>query len=219
MTIDVKVLAAVFSASINLILIIFVSLRNRRHILYRSFVLLCFCLLMWNLRVIVSRNFPVSIAHPVYAALIIQIFYTAVTAYLYVLPVAALQFTAVFIGLDSRTIRKIISNMYFAAFGLSIVYALDIFSATTYNYILWIFTLPVFSASLLLIGRSYSLSARPLERRRFGLLFIAGTIGITGAIAEDILTSAGVHAGGLGNVSNVAYSLIVATCPVFIATL
>lgn len=212
MTIDVKVLAAVFSASINLILIIFVSLRNRRHILYRSFVLLCFCLLMWNLRVIVSRNFPVSIAHPVYAALIIQIFYTAVTACLYVLPVAALQFTAVFIGLDSRAIRNIISYMYFAAFGLSIVYALDIFSAATYNYILWIFTLPVFSASLLLIGRSYSLSARPLERRRFGLLLIAGAIGITGAIAEDILTTAGVHAGGLGNVSNVAYSLIVATC-------
>jgi hypothetical protein len=212
MQIDVKVLAAALSAAINLILITFVSLRNRHHIVYRSFVLICFCLLMWNLRVIVSHNFPLSDANPIYAVIITHIFYTAVTACLYVLPVAALQFTAVFIGLDSKRVHNIIRTTYLAAFGLSFTYALDIFPATTYNYLLWIFTLPLFTFSFLLIGRAYIQSQRPLERTRLGLLLVAGSVAVTGAIAEDILTSNGVNIEGVGNIANAAYSLIVAVC-------
>ncbi|MDH4209946.1 MAG: ATP-binding protein [candidate division WOR-3 bacterium] len=212
MELDVKVLAAILSAVINLILIIFVSLHNRRHILYRSFLLICFCLFVWNIRVIVSRNFQVSDANPIYAILIMHIFYMSATACLYVLPVATLQFTAAFIGLESKYIFNAVRITYLTAFCLSIIYALEILSATAYDYILWMFTLPLFVASFLLIGRAYLRSQRPLERTRLAILLTAGSIGVTGAIAEDIMTASGVNVGGLGNIANAAYSLLVATC-------
>jgi two-component system sensor histidine kinase HydH len=212
MEFDVKVLAAILSAAINLILIIFVSLRNRRHTLYRSFLLICFCLFVWNLRVIVSRNFQVNDANPIYGMLITHIFYMSATVCLYVLPVATLQFTAAFIGLGSKYIYSAVRITYLAAFCLSIIYALEMLSATAYDYILWIFTLPLFVVSFLLIGRAYFRSQRPLERTRLALLLTAGSIGVTGAIAEDIMTTSGVNVGGLGNIANAAYSLLVATC-------
>ncbi len=212
MEFNIKVLAAVLSASINLILIIFVSLRNRRHILYRSFLLICFCLFVWNLRVIVSRNFQISDANPIYAILIVHIFYMSATACLYVLPVATLQFTATFIGLESKYIFNAVRVAYLTALCLSIVWALEILSTKTYDHILWIFTLPLFIASLVLIGRAYLRTHRPLERTRLAILLTAGSIGVTGAIAEDIMTTSGVNVGGLGNIANAAYSLLVATC-------
>lgn len=167
---------------------------------------------MWNLRVIVSRNFQVNDANPIYAIIIMHIFYPSVTACLYILPVAALQFTTAFLELNSKYILSIVKLAYTVAFFLAIVYALEILSPGTYAYILWIFTLPLFVASLLLIGRAFFRSQRPLERIRLGILLVAGSIGVAGAIAEDILTTSGINLGGLGNISNATYSLLVATC-------
>ncbi len=54
MEVSVKVITAALAATVNLILIVLVTLRSRGNIVYRSFVLINFCLLFWNLRIIIS---------------------------------------------------------------------------------------------------------------------------------------------------------------------
>ena len=212
MELNVKVLAAAFAASINLILIIFVSLRNRGHIVYRSFILVSFCLLFWNLRVIISGSSEPTGTDSFYAILITQIFYPMVTACLYILPVAALQFTISIIALDSKLVQNVVRAAYVSAFIMSVIFASSIFSTWLYDRLLWLFILPIFVLSLFLIGRAFVRSRRPLERMRFGLLFAGGTIGVTGAISEDILIASGVNVGGLNSIANATYSFIVAIC-------
>ncbi|MGB7055688.1 MAG: ATP-binding protein [bacterium] len=212
MDFNVKVLAAALAASLNLILIVFVSLRKRRHIVYRSFLLISFCLLLWNLRVILSSLIAPGNTDSFLSILITQLFYPVVTACLYILPVATLQFTVSFIGLKAKALQTIVQTTYVLAFFLSIIYASHLLSSRTYDHLLWLFILPLFVMSLLLLGRAYFRARRPLERTRFGLLLVGGTVGVLGAITEDILNASAVNAGGLGNIANATYSLLVAIC-------
>jgi signal transduction histidine kinase len=212
MEFNVKLLAAALAVSLNLILIVFISLRNRYHIVYRAFVLISFCLLFWNLRVIISNLLPPTHTDSLSSILITQIFYPMVTACLYILPVATLQFTSSFIRIDSKIVQYVVRTAFAVAFILSLLYASQILSNETYSYILWSFTLPLYIVSIFLIGRAYFRAQRPLERTRLGLLLVAGAVGVTGAITEDILTTSGVNAGGLGNIANASYSLLVAIC-------
>lgn len=212
MAFSVKVLAAAVAAAINLVLLVLVSLRSRRHVLFRSFILMTFCLLCWNLRIIISTLSDPTGMQSVYALFITQIFYPAVSACLYILPVAALQFTASIIGLDSAPMRRLVKGAYVVALAMSMLHAADVFSPWLYARLLWLFILPLFALSLFLLGRAFVHSRRPLDRTRFGLLFIAGTIAVTGAVAEDIMISSGINAGGLSSTMNAAYSFIVAAC-------
>ncbi len=212
MDINVKILAAILAAMLNLILIVFVSLRNRRHIVYRSFLLISFCLLMWNLRVIISGLVQLDNINSLYAVLVTQVFYPMVSVCLYILPVAVLQFTVSFIGFESKLSQYLVRAAYIVAFVLSFLYVSEFFSNWANDRIFWSFFLPIFLVSLILVAQAYFRSQRPLERARFSLLIIAGTIGVTGAITEDILIASGINAGGLGNIANATYSLLVAVC-------
>ncbi|MBE0432825.1 hypothetical protein IBX73_05080 [candidate division WOR-3 bacterium] len=212
MELNVKILAAALAATINLILVVLVSLRNRRHIVFRSFILVSFCLLFWNLRVIISGLSEPAGMDSIYAIVITQIFYPMVTACLYILPVATLQFTVSIVALDSRLMSSIVKTAYVAALVMSLIFASGVFSSWLYDRLLWLFILPLFTLSLFLLGRAFVRSRRPLEKTRFGLLFVGGTVGVTGAITEDILIATGVNIGGLGNIANAVYSIIVATC-------
>lgn len=212
MVITVKIVAAILAAILNLSLIIFVSTRYRRHIAYRSFLLICFCLLMWNLRVIISGLVQLESSNSLYALLVTQVFYPMVSACLYILPVAALQFTISFIGFESRLSEYLLRTAYVISLILSFLYVSEIFSNWTNDRIFWSFFLPIFFISAALVGQAYFRSRRPLERARFSLLVIAGTIGVAGAITEDILVASGVKAGGLGNIANATYSLLIAIC-------
>jgi signal transduction histidine kinase len=212
MTISVKILAAILAAALNLILIVFVSIRNRRHIVYRSFLLISFCLLMWNLRVIISGLVHLDNTGSFYAMLVTQVFYPMVSACLYLLPVAALQFTVSFIGFESKLSRYLMGIAYAMAFFLSFLYVSELIPNWTNDRIFWAFFLPTFLVSLVLFAQAYLRSRRPLERARLSLLIIAGTIGVTGAITEDVLVASGINAGGLGNIANATYSLLVAIC-------
>lgn len=212
MELNVKILAASLAAAINLILIVLVSLRSRRHIVFRSFILVSFCLLFWNLRVIISGLSEPAGMDSIYALVITQIFYPMVTACLYILPVATLQFTMSIAALDSKLLHSTVKASYVAALAMSLIFASGVFSSWLYDRLLWLFILPLFTLSLFLLGRTFVRSRRPLERTRFGLLFVGGTVGVTGAITEDILISSGVNIGGLSSTTIAVYSFIVATC-------
>jgi two-component system sensor histidine kinase HydH len=212
MVVNVKLLAAAVAAVLNLILIVFVSLRSRRHIVYRSFLLISFCLLMWNLRVIISGLVQLDNNDSFYAVLVTQVFYPMVSVCLYILPVAALQFTLSFIKAESRLSEYLVKIAYILAFLLSFLYVSELIPNWHNDRIFWAFFLPVFLTSLVFAGRAYLQSRRPLERTRLGLLLVAGTIGVAGAIAEDILVASGFNAKGLGNIANATYSFLVALC-------
>ena len=207
---NIKILFAAFAAALNLGLIIFVSFRNRRHTVYKTFVLMSFCLLMWNLRVIVSSLIETKNISAIYFNIINQIYYPLVTACLYLLPVLALHFTISFIEIRSGKMKYFIRICYILAVLLSLIYIMNIFSSRTYDYMLELFVLPLFIISLIFIGRAYFRSTRPLEQGRLGLLFIGGTVGVTGAFAEDIFSALGINMFGIGNVATAFYSSLVA---------
>jgi signal transduction histidine kinase len=209
---NVKILAASIAAVVNLTLIVLISLRNRKHVVYRSFIMVSACLLFWNLRVIISGLSDPGNTSSLYGLAITHIFYPMVTGCLYILPVAALQFTTSIIASDSTIMRRVVKTAYVAALAMSLVFASGILSSWLYDRLLWLFILPLFSLSLFLLSRAFVRSRRPLERTRFGLLIVAGAIGVAGAISEDILISSGMNAGGLGSIANATYSLIVAAC-------
>jgi len=206
----VKLTFASIAATLNLGLIIFISLRNRRHIVYQTFLLTCFCLLLWNLRVVISSLIAQQATHPFYFQALNQFFYPAVTVGLYFLPVAALHFTISFVSLRSKTSRYLLRASYFAAALLSIAYLFRLAPLSFEGYILDIYMMPIFSASLFIMGRAYLKATRPLERTRRGLLFIAGSVGVFGAFVEDIMPALGYTAFGIGNAANAFYSLVVA---------
>ncbi len=207
---NVKLLFASIAATVNLGLIIFISLRNRRHIVYLTFLLTCFCLLLWNLRVVISSLIAQQTTHPFYFQALNRFFYPAVTVGLYFLPVAALHFTISFVSLRSKTSGYLLRASYFAAAVLSIAYLFRLAPLSFEGYILDIYMMPIFFASLFIMGRAYQRATRSLERTRRGLLFIAGSVGVIGAFVEDIMPALGYTAFGIGNASNAFYSLVVA---------
>ncbi|TET61921.1 MAG: hypothetical protein E3J47_04400 [Candidatus Stahlbacteria bacterium] len=207
---NIKILFAAFAVALNLGLIIFVSFRNRRHTVYKTFILMSFCLLMWNLRVVVSSLIETKNISTIYFNIINQIYYPLVTACLYLLPVLALHFTISFIEIRSGKMKYFIRICYILAVLLSLIYIMNIFSSRTYDYMLEFFVLPLFIISLIFIGRAYFRSTRPLEQGRLGLLFIGGTVGVTGAFAEDIFSALGINTFGIGNVATAFYSSLVA---------
>jgi signal transduction histidine kinase len=207
---NIKILFAAFAVALNLGLIIFVSFRNRRHTVYKTFILMSFCLLMWNLRVVVSSLIETKNISAIYFNIINQIYYPLVTACLYLLPVLALHFTISFIEIRSGKMKYFIKICYILAVLLSLIYIMNIFSSRTYDYMLEFFVLPLFIISLIFIGRAYFRSTRPLEQGRLGLLFIGGTVGVTGAFAEDIFSASGINTFGIGNVATAFYSSLVA---------
>jgi signal transduction histidine kinase len=206
----VKLVFASIAATLNLGLIIFISLRSRRHIVYQTFLLTCFCLLLWNLRVVISTLIAQQATHPFYFQALTRFFYPTVTVALYFLPVAALHFTISFVSLRSKPSRYLLRASYFTAALLSIVYLFRFTPFSFEGYILDIFMMPIFIASLFIMGRAYLRASRPLERVRRGLLFIAGSVGVLGAFIEDIMPALGYTALGIGNASNAFYSLVVA---------
>lgn len=206
----VKIVFASIAATLNLGLIIFISLRNRRHIVYQTFLLTCFCLLLWNLRVVISSLIAQQATHPFYFQALTQFFYPAVTVGLYFLPVASLHFTISFVSLRSKISRYLLLASYFAAALLSIAYLFRLAPLSFEGYVLDIYMMPIFSASLFIMGRAYLKATRSLERTRRGLLFIAGSVGVFGAFVEDIMPALGYTAFGIGNASNAFYSLVVA---------
>lgn len=212
MGVNIKILSAACAAVINLGLIIFISLRNRHHTVYKTFILISFCLLMWNLRVVIANLVDMDTVSTVYYHLINRIFFPAVAACLYMLPVFALHFAISFLGIKSKAMHFFLRICYFVAFLLIGLYISNILPSKMYGYLLETFMLPLFIISLFLIGRAHSQSQRPLERARINLLFIGGVTGVAGAFAEDVLTASGIHAFGIGNVANVFYSLLVAVC-------
>ncbi|MBA7657447.1 Adaptive-response sensory-kinase SasA [subsurface metagenome] len=207
---NIKILFAAFAVALNLGLIIFVSFRNRRHTVYKTFILMSFCLLMWNLRVVVSSLIETKNISTIYFNILNQIYYPLVTACLYLLPVLALHFTISFIEIRSGKMKYFIRICYILAVLLSLIYIMNIFSSRTYDYMLEFFVLPLFIISLIFIGRAYFRSTRPLEQGRLGLLFIGGTVGVTGAFAEDIFSALGINTFGIGNVATAFYSSLVA---------
>jgi signal transduction histidine kinase len=212
MILNVKILAASMAAVLNLVLIVFVSLRNRRHIVYRSFLLISFCLLMWNLRVIISGLAQLHSNDSFYAVLITQIFYPMVSVCLYILPAAVLQFTVSFIESESKFLEYLVKAAFLMAFVLSFLYVSELISNWSNDPIFWSFFMPIFLISVAIVARTYQRSTRPLARTRLLLLLIAGTIGVAGAIAEDILVASNIGGKGLGNIANATYSLLVAIC-------
>ncbi len=207
---NIKTLFAAFAAALNLGLIIFVSFRNRRHTVYKTFILMSFCLLMWNLRVVVSSLIETKNIGTIYFTIINQIYNPLVTACLYLLPVLALHFTISFIEIRSGKMKYFIRICYILTVLLSLIYIMNIFSSRIYDYMLEFFVLPLFIISLIFIGRAYFRSTRPLEQGRLGLLFIGGTVGVTGAFAEDIFSALGINTFGIGNVATAFYSSLVA---------
>lgn len=207
---NVKILFAVLAASINFGLILFVSFRNRQHTVYKTFILMSFCLLMWNLRVIISNLAVIENTETIYFNIINRIFFPAVTVCLYLLPVSALHFSISFIGIRQKIMGYIVRACYVLAALLSLIYILNIFSSQMYDYILEFFVLPLFIAALFLIGRAYVLASEPLERARLNLLFVGGSVGVVCAIMEDFSPALGINAFGIGNAGNAFYSLLVA---------
>lgn len=207
---NIKILFAAFAGVLNLGLIIFISLRNRHHTVYRTFILISFCLLMWNLRVVITNLIGVHDTSTIYFQFVERLFFPAVSACLYLLPAVALHFALSFLQIDSKNSKHLLKGSYSLAVLLIVLYISGILPTKIYGYLLELFMLPLFAIALFLIGRAYFRSHRPLERARINLLFIGGVTGVVGAFAEDILTASHINASGVGNIANAAYSLLVA---------
>ncbi len=207
---NIEIFFAALAATLNLGLIIFVSIRNRFHSVYKTFILISFCLLLWNLRVIISNLLGPHHSGTVYFSIINKIFFPAVTMGLYLLPVAALHFTVSFLEIKSKSVKNLVRLCYILVVLLSLIYVFNILSPRLLGYLLWLFILPLFCLSLFLIGRAFFYSTSPLERARLCLLLTGGIVGVVGAIVKDILRTLGISEYGVGYAANAFYSSCVA---------
>ncbi len=103
---DIKTLSAVFAGVLNLGLIIFISLRNRHHTVYKTFILISFCLLIWNLRVVHTNLIGVHDTSTIYFQFVERLFFPAVSACLYLLPAVALHFVMSFLQIKSKNMQN-----------------------------------------------------------------------------------------------------------------